>query len=937
MVLAVFGRIFPRRVALWIMGLGIVGTQAFAYTQNNKVNIGHIGFYYAHDIPVDELSAYDNVVLEPAHVTKAITRQFLDHGSQPVAYLSLGEIHRDQKIPRPLPKGLVIGYNAPWRSDIIDPGHHWWQDYLLTTHIPELIRRGFTGLFFDTLDSYQYTKPSLNDQRRYQQGLVKLINAIKSRYPQLSIIVNRGFELFPAIAPVVDALVAESLFRRYDAATNSYSEVPYADQQWLQNQLNRVRKLNIPVTIIDYLPQDEMDNAPALARRIEQAGYSAWVSTPALDFIGTGFVQPVPRKVLVLYNDSEKVANSDAHLYFAPVLEYLGYTPVYHSTDQPLPTYPLTHRYAGIVTWLTKPVAQSLSLQQWLMQQIDLNIPVFFGGSLSFADATLLDYLGISRHSTYPQKPLTIQEDNQWIHYEQQITPSLLNTGPEYNTSPDNTSWLTLRDGSGYTFNPIVIGPWGGVALFPYTLAVNNNNRRAWYINPFELLTQALQLKHQPAYDITTENGRRILTSHVDGDGFASRAEVLGTPYSGTVIMNEVLRRFDIAHTVSIVEGEVGPEGLYPYLTPELEPIARDIFRLPNVEPASHTFSHPFFWQPTEEQLANALYGASLPIRDYQYDAVREIEGSVNYINQRLLPDDKRVRVFLWSGSADPDAEAIALTYQHGLYNLNGGNSYLTNAFSSITGLYPTGIPSSGGWQIYAPFINENVYTNDWTGPFYGYQQVIESFTLTDQERRLKPISIYWHFYSGTKYSALNALKKVYRWALAQNPISLYISEFAPRAIGFYTGSLAQLPDQRWLLYSHQALRTVRIPKALGYPDLSCSEGIAGYRDLPQSRYLHLSSSRAVLCLQQHDRNEQVLESSNGIIEHWAPESSGITRLRLRGHQPLELTIRSAKLCTLVVQENGSQKRYRPVTNGERQTFSLPVKDTNDAYLACQP
>ena len=128
----------------------------------------------------------------------------------------------------------------------------------------------------------------------------------------------------------------------------------------------------------------------------------------------------------------------------------------------------------------------------------------------------------------------------------------------------------------------------------------------------------------------------------------------------------------------------------------------------------------------------------------------------------------------------------------------------------------------------------------------------------------------------------------------------------------------------------------MRIPKAMGYPDLSCSEGIAGYRDLPQGRYLHLSSSRAVLCLQQHDRNERVLESSNGIIEHWTTESSGITRLRLRGHQPLVLTVRSAKLCTLVVKENGSKKRYRPLTNGERQTFSLTVKDTDDAYLACQ-
>ena len=73
MALAVFGRIFPRRIALWIMGLGIVGTQAFAYAQNDKVNIRHIGFYYAHDIPVDELSAYDHVVLEPAHVTKAVS------------------------------------------------------------------------------------------------------------------------------------------------------------------------------------------------------------------------------------------------------------------------------------------------------------------------------------------------------------------------------------------------------------------------------------------------------------------------------------------------------------------------------------------------------------------------------------------------------------------------------------------------------------------------------------------------------------------------------------------------------------------------------------------------------------------------------------------------------------------------------------------------
>lgn len=934
MVFAVFKRSSRvQRMTLWLLSIGLFGSFSTALAQKNNFHPGRIAFYYAHDIPVDELSAYDKVVLEPAHVTTDITRQLVNHGSQPIAYLSMGEIHRGKKIERPLPYDLVIGYNAPWNSDIIDPGHPWWQEYLLGSHIPELIRLGFHGLFLDTLDSYQYLSPSLTDQRRYQQGLSKLINTIKSRYPQLSITVNRGFELFPAIAPSVEALTAESLFRRYDTTTDSYSEVPYADQQWLINQLNTIQALNIPITIIDYLPLDRMVEAPGLARRIEQAGYSPWVSTPALDFIGTGFVQPVPRKVLILYNDSSKITDTEGHRYLAPIVEHLGYTPVYQHINDPLPSYPLINRYAGIIAWLPSTVNQPTIPRQWLARQINLGIPVLFGGTLAIADALFLDRLGLARHPTNPTPPLSIKQDNQWLHYEKSITPQALKTGREYSALGQNQPWLRLADGTGHNYDPILIAPWGGMALSPYALASNNNDRRAWHVDPFALLTHALKLKPQPAYDLTTENGQRILTSHVDGDGFASRAEMIETPYSGTVIMKEVLRPVDIAHTVSIVEGEVGSEGIYPHLSAELEPIARDILRLPNVEPASHTFSHPFFWQPTKEDLANAQYGASLPIPDYQYDAVREIAGSVDYINQKLLPADKPVKVFFWSGTADPDAEAIRLTYQQGLYNLNGGNSYLTEAFPSITGLYPAGVPSSGGWQIYAPFINENVYTNDWTGPFYGYEKVIESFALTDRERRLKPISIYWHFYSGTKYSSLNALKKVYRWALEQQPLSLYISEFAARAIGFYTGSLAQLPDQRWLLYGHQQLRTVRIPKSLGYPDLSCSEGIAGYRDLPQGRYVHLSQSRAVLCLQKNDNNLIVLKHSNGIVEHWQADKAGNIHLRLHSHQPLELTVRSSVPCVLVT---GSKQRYLPVITGQQQLFSLPLKDTGDAYLSCQ-
>ena len=39
-----------------------------------------------------------------------------------------------------------------------------------------------------------------------------------------------------------------------------------------------------------------------------------------------------------------------------------------------------------------------------------------------------------------------------------------------------------------------------------------------WVIDPFAFLTQALQLPPMPVPDTTTENGRRLLLAHVDGD-----------------------------------------------------------------------------------------------------------------------------------------------------------------------------------------------------------------------------------------------------------------------------------------------------------------------------------------------------------------------------------------------------------------------------------
>ena len=134
------------------------------------------------------------------------------------------------------------------------------------------------------------------------------------------------------------------------------------------------------------------------------------------------------------------------------------------------------------------------------------------------------------------------------------------------------------------------------MALDPYVVDRGVDGRVRWIVNPFTFFARALDLEPIPAPDFTTENGRRLLFVHIDGDSFASMAEIPGRYFSGQIIMREFLDRYPLPTTVSIVEGETSTAGVYPQLSKDLEPIAKQMFRLPNVEVASHSFSHPFDW-----------------------------------------------------------------------------------------------------------------------------------------------------------------------------------------------------------------------------------------------------------------------------------------------------------------------------------------------------
>ena len=197
---------------------------------------------------------------------------------------------------------------------------------------------------------------------------------------------------------------------------------------------------------------------------------------------------------------------------------------------------------------------------------------------------------------------------------------------------------------------------------------------------------------------------------------------------------------------------------------------------------------------------------------------------------------------------------------------------------------------------MFAPNQNENVYTNLWTGPFYGFRRVIETFELTETPYRFKPVDIYYHTYAASKTASLQALHEVYRWALSQPLHPVYASEYIRKVLDFNDFVVARTPDGL-RLRGNGDLRTVRLPLTGPAPDLAHSIAVAGMAPGPQARYVHLTGDDVLLSLNAEPDASPYLESANARITSFSRDASGTLNLDVRGHQPLRLVFARAAAC----------------------------------------
>lgn len=703
-----------------------------------------------------------------------------------------------------------------------------------------------------------------------------------------------------------------------------------------------------------------------------------------------------PRTIVALVDvaPSDTLKYSRVHQMATMPLNHLGLTVELHNMSEGLPDLTGRDDVRGILTWFTtsnRPGAYDYL--EWAEKQVAAGRRYVILGELG----ALVD----QQRGTIPTDRVNRFLEHIGVDFEGSSIP--FSVGLAYQTldvrywafeerpplpPPYSIIRLARKDATAHVVvqranDPdsrsavVVTSPGGGFVADGYIAELDPGSTiRRWLINPFRFFARAFDTDDLPKPDTTTLVGRRVFYSHVDGDGWRNPSEVKldgKLASSPEVLMERIARRFpDLPVTIAPIAAELDPAWID---SPTARDSARRLFALPNVEPGSHTYTHPFQWSffrnydaKLEHQIVETLGvgGQSMsshgvvadgvttePTTDtgtkvnkrYEvprafylkpFDLALEIAGSFERIGE--FTGGHPVALMQWSGDTTPFEAALRAAREAGVPNINGGDTRFDSDYPSYGFVAPIGVKVGAERQIYASNSNENTYTDLWSGRFFGYRHLQETLRRTETPIRVKPINIYYHSYSAERVASLNAVVENLEFARRQQIVPIKASHFARIAGGFYQTRLVPLDGRRWRVENRGALQTIRFDRAaLTTVDFERSSGVVGARGLQGSLYVALDPAveAPVIALSERERSDipAVADRPYLLDSRWPVsnvEASGSrVQATVGGFGDGEMTwiVPRPGRWTVTLDDPGGRKFDQTITVGDdnRLPFTLPA------------
>ena len=246
--------------------------------------------YYVDNLSPSVLSQVQMAIVEseaivPAAMVSTPTKPLF------VAYLSLGEVNQNSWYwPEIQGAPYILERNPNWPEErLIDVRSQEWQNFVLTKIIPRILQKGYTALFFDTLDTAQHLETTHPQQwGGSQKAMVELARKIRERYPQLTLLANNGFSLLDTLGPFIDGVVVEDLYTRYDFEKKTYGRTPSEVTKLKEGFLQKFQHdFNKPVFVINYARPEDKELIHYAEGECRDHGFRYYRATVDLMSIGT--------------------------------------------------------------------------------------------------------------------------------------------------------------------------------------------------------------------------------------------------------------------------------------------------------------------------------------------------------------------------------------------------------------------------------------------------------------------------------------------------------------------------------------------------------------------------------------------------------------------------------------------------------------------------
>ncbi len=242
--------------------------------------------YYADAAAPEAFAPFDMVVFDsdrhpdlgPLHARKALA----------IGYLSVGEVHRTRSYFDEVSRqGLLLDENPTWPGAFaVDIRDRRWHARILDELVPAILARGFDGVFLDTVDTG--TDLERRDRVRFAGATlatIELVRAIKRRYPSAVVVLNRGYDILPAVENSVDMVLAESLVTAWDFQNNRARMAPAPQHQAESAMLRQAAERNpkLKLLALEYWPPEDGAALKEIYAKVRALGFAPYVATVALD------------------------------------------------------------------------------------------------------------------------------------------------------------------------------------------------------------------------------------------------------------------------------------------------------------------------------------------------------------------------------------------------------------------------------------------------------------------------------------------------------------------------------------------------------------------------------------------------------------------------------------------------------------------------------